>query len=82
MLRRVQQAVGPRQGPRQIGQPLAGSAVGIAISGGFAGGLLGPTLGMARVDVDPLLGFAFWGGCYALSALLFAAIRETGPAVR
>jgi hypothetical protein len=41
----------------------------------IVGGVLAPIIGMGLVGINPVLGFAFWGGCYAIS-------KETGPRVR
>lgn len=62
-----------------VGPALAGSAVGTIVMAGFVGGFVSPLVGLALVEVDPLYGFAFWAGCYLLSALLFLALPETGP---
>jgi MFS family permease len=61
-----------------VGPSLAGSAIGVVNAAGFAGGVLMPLLGMRLVQVRPVLGIGFWAGCFVLSALCFAAIRETG----
>lgn len=61
-----------------VGAARAGSAIGVVNTAGFAGGVLMPLLGMRLVQVTPVLGIGFWAGCYVLSALCFAAIRETG----
>jgi NNP family nitrate/nitrite transporter-like MFS transporter len=61
-----------------VGAARAGSAIGVVNTAGFAGGVLMPLLGMRLVQVMPVLGIGFWAGCYVLSALCFAAIRETG----
>lgn len=62
-----------------IGQELAGSAVGVTTTAGFLGGALSPPIGMALVGASPVLGFGFWALCFAASALLVLAVRETGP---
>ena len=61
-----------------VGPSLAGSAIGVVNTAGFAGGVLMPLFGMRLVQVRPVLGIAFWAGCYVLSALCFTVIRETG----
>jgi len=63
---------------KRVGPALAGSAVGIIIGAGFLGGVLTPTIGMWLADRRPIAAFAFFAGCYLLSALLFLAVRETG----
>lgn len=62
-----------------VGPILAGSAVGIALTAGYLGGMLSPIIGMSLVEINPLAGFVFWGGCYALAGLLFMGLKETGP---
>lgn len=62
-----------------VGPLLAGSAVGVALTAGYLGGVLAPIIGMGLVGTNPVAGFAFWGGCYALSACLFLVLKETGP---
>jgi NNP family nitrate/nitrite transporter-like MFS transporter len=62
----------------RVGPALAGSAAGVLNTAGFAGGFLAPLIGMSLVRISPILGFAFWAGCYMVSALLFATIAETG----
>ena len=61
-----------------VGARLAGSAIGVVNAAGFAGGVLLPLLGMRLVQVRPVLGIAFWAGCYVVSALCFTIISETG----
>lgn len=61
-----------------VGSRLAGSAIGVVNAAGFAGGVLLPLLGMRLVQVRPVLGIAFWAGCYVMSALCFTIISETG----
>ncbi|HKA55303.1 MAG TPA: MFS transporter [Candidatus Binatia bacterium] len=61
-----------------VGPRLAGSAIGVVNAAGFAGGVLMPLLGMKLVQVRPVLGLGLWAGCFVLSALCFAAVRETG----
>ena len=63
---------------QEVGPPLAGSAIGLINAAGFGGGVVVPLVGMALVQVTPILGFAFWAGCYMTSALVFTAVRETG----
>jgi MFS family permease len=65
-----------------VGPLLAGSAIGVAASAGYLGGFTSPLIGMQLVKMSPVVGFAFWGGCYALSALLFLLLKETGPRAR
>jgi nitrate/nitrite transporter NarK len=65
-----------------VGPQLAGSAVGVALTAGYLGGVLAPIIGMGLVGINPVLGFAFWGGCYATSGCLFLLLKETGPRVR
>ena len=62
-----------------VGPFLAGSAVGVALTAGYLGGVLAPIIGMSLVTMNPIAGFVFWGGCYALSACLFLVLKETGP---
>jgi MFS family permease len=61
-----------------VGFRLTGSAIGVVNAAGFAGGVLLPLLGMRLVQVRPVLGIAFWAGCYVVSALCFTIISETG----
>jgi len=65
-----------------VGTMLAGSAIGVAVTAGYLGGFVSPLIGMRLVSTNPVAGFAFWGGCYVLSALLFLLLKETGPRVR
>ncbi len=65
-----------------VGTALAGSALGIAVTAGYLGGFVGPLLCARIAEVSPVAGFAFGGVCYALSALLFLFLKETGPRVR
>jgi len=62
-----------------VGPGLGGAAIGMALTAGFLGGFLSPLIGMPLVAIHPLLGFAFWGSCYAAAGLLFLKLRETGP---
>lgn len=62
-----------------VGPVLAGSAVGVALTAGYLGGVISPMIGMGLVGSNPVFGFAFWGGCFALSACLFLFLKETGP---
>jgi nitrate/nitrite transporter NarK len=62
-----------------VGPALGGAAVGLALTAGFLGGFISPLIGMQLVEIHPLLGFAFWGSCYAAAGLLFLRLRETGP---
>jgi len=62
-----------------VGPRLAGSAAGMIVMAGFVGGFLSPIVGLALAEIRPLYGFAFWAGCYLLSAVLFLALPETGP---
>lgn len=66
----------------QVGPTLAGSALGVAVTAGYLGGFVAPPICMRLASVTPVAGFAFGGGCYALSALLFLLLKETGPRVR
>ncbi len=70
--------VAPLEMPR-VGPELGGAAVGMALTAGFLGGFIMPLVGLPLVAKHPLLGFAFWGACYAAAGLLFLALRETGP---
>jgi NNP family nitrate/nitrite transporter-like MFS transporter len=63
----------------RVGPELAGTAIGVATAAGFAGGTLFPAIGLTLAEARPVVAFAFFSGCYLLSALLFAIIRETGP---
>lgn len=65
-----------------VGPTLAGSALGVAVTAGYLGGFIAPPICMSLASVTPVAGFAFGGGCYALSALLFLLLKETGPRVR
>jgi nitrate/nitrite transporter NarK len=65
-----------------IGPALAGSALGVAVTAGYLGGFVAPLICAKLVDMNPVAGFAFGGGCYALSGLLFLLLKETGPRVR
>lgn len=65
-----------------VGTALAGSALGIAVTAGYLGGFVGPLICAQVAEVSPVAGFAFGGVCYALSALLFLFLKETGPRVR
>lgn len=66
----------------EVGPALAGSALGVALTAGYIGGFVGPLICMRLVETMPAAGFAFGGGCYALSGLLFLLLKETGPRVR
>jgi nitrate/nitrite transporter NarK len=65
-----------------VGPALAGSALGVAVTAGYLGGFIGPLVCMRLIEFSPTAGFAFGGVCYALSALLFLLLKETGPRVR
>jgi nitrate/nitrite transporter NarK len=65
-----------------VGPTLAGSALGVAATAGYLGGFVTPLICMSLASVAPAAGFAFGGGCFALSALLFLLLKETGPRVR
>lgn len=65
-----------------VGPMLAGSAIGVAVTAGYLGGFVSPLIGMSLVSTNPIAGFAFWGSCYVLSALLFLLLKETGPRIR
>jgi MFS transporter, ACS family, hexuronate transporter len=65
-----------------VGPTLAGSALGVAATAGYLGGFVTPLICMSLASVAPVAGFAFGGGCFALSALLFLLLKETGPRVR
>jgi nitrate/nitrite transporter NarK len=65
-----------------VGPTLAGSALGVAATAGYLGGFIAPPICMGLASATPVAGFAFGGGCYVLSALLFLFIKETGPRVR
>jgi len=62
-----------------VGTALAGSALGVAVTAGYLGGFVGPLICARLAEASPVAGFAFGGVCYALSALLFLLIKETGP---
>ena len=68
----------PVESPR-VGARLAASAVGAITAAGFLGGFVSPNVGMPLVAVSPVLGFGFWAGCFAASALLILRVSETGP---
>jgi len=65
-----------------VGPALAGSAVGVAATAGFLGGFISPIIGMSLANTEPKTAFLFWGGCYALSSLVFLLVKETGPRVQ
>jgi len=65
-----------------VGPALAGSALGVAVTAGYLGGFIAPLICMSLANITPVAGFAFGGGCYVLSALLFLLLEETGPRVR
>jgi nitrate/nitrite transporter NarK len=65
-----------------VGPALAGSALGVAVTAGYLGGFVAPLICAWLVNITPVAGFAFGGGCYVLSALLFLLLKETGPRVR
>jgi nitrate/nitrite transporter NarK len=65
-----------------VGPALAGSALGVAVTAGYFGGFLAPLVCARLVEMNPVAGFAFGGGCYALSGLLFLFVKETGPRTR
>jgi nitrate/nitrite transporter NarK len=65
-----------------VGPQLAASAVGIITTAGFVGGFVSPLVGMPLVESNASTGFAFWTACFAASAFLILAIRETGRAAR
>ena len=62
-----------------VGPALAGSALGATLMAGFLGGFVSPIVGLALAEREPLWAFAFWAGCYGLSALAFSLLPETGP---
>jgi nitrate/nitrite transporter NarK len=63
-----------------VGPALAGSAIGATLMAGFLGGFVSPILGLDLAERSPALAFAFWAGCYALSAAFFWLLPETGAA--
>jgi nitrate/nitrite transporter NarK len=63
-----------------IGPELAGSAIGATLLAGFLGGFVSPIAGLALAQRSPAAAFLFWAACYALSALAFALLPETGKA--
>jgi len=65
-----------------VGPALAGSALGATLMAGVLGGFLSPIVGLALAEREPLWAFAFWAACYALSALAFLLLPETGPRAR
>jgi NNP family nitrate/nitrite transporter-like MFS transporter len=65
-----------------VGPALAGSAIGATLMAGFLGGFLSPQLGLAIAERSPVGAFLLWAGCYALSALFFWLLPETGRARR
>ncbi|HEV8711937.1 MAG TPA: MFS transporter [Candidatus Binatia bacterium] len=67
---------------KEVGPTLAGSALGVAATAGYLGGFVAPPICMSLASVTPAAGFAFGGGCFALSAFLFLLLKETGPRVR
>lgn len=64
---------------KRIGPGLAGTACGVIGSAGALGGVLLQPIGMKLAEARPVMGFVFFASCLVLSALLFGAIRETGP---
>jgi nitrate/nitrite transporter NarK len=66
----------------EVGPALAGSALGVALTAGYIGGFVGPLICIRLAETTPVAGFAFGGGCYVLSGLLFLLLKETGPRVR
>jgi len=68
------------ESPR-IGPALAGTALGAITCFGFLGGAVFPAVGLALAEVRPILAFVFFFACYVISAILFAAIPETGRRV-
>ena len=65
-----------------VGPALAGSALGVAVTAGYLGGFVAPLICAWLVEINPVAGFAFGGGCFALSGVLFLLLKETGPRVR
>lgn len=65
-----------------VGPALAGSALGVAVTAGYFGGFIAPLICARLVEMNPVAGFAFGGGCFALSGILFLFLKETGPKVR
>ena len=61
-----------------VGEHLAGSAVGLITTAGFLGGFVSPLVGMPLVESNATVGFGFWTACFAASAFLILAVRETG----
>jgi len=62
-----------------VGPALAGSALGVAVTAGYLGGFIAPLICARLVELNPVAGFAFGGGCFALSGILFLLLKETGP---
>jgi NNP family nitrate/nitrite transporter-like MFS transporter len=62
-----------------VGPALAGSAVGVTTTAGFLGGWLSPLILTPVAESAPVLAFGIWAACFAISALLILAVRETGP---
>ncbi|HTO72109.1 MAG TPA: MFS transporter [Myxococcota bacterium] len=65
-----------------VGPAYGGAALGLTLMAGFLGGIFSPALGLWLAEREPLWAFAFWAGCYGLSALLFFLLPETGPGRR
>ena len=65
-----------------VGPALAGSALGVAVTAGYLGGFIAPLTCAWLVEINPVAGFAFGGGCFALSGVLFLLLQETGPRVQ
>jgi MFS family permease len=63
-----------------VGPALAGSAIGATLMAGFLGGFASPMVGLALAERSSASAFLFWAGCYALSALFFWLLPETGAA--
>ena len=52
--------------------------VGLITTAGFLGGFVSPLVGMPLVESNATVGFGFWTACFAASAFLILAVRETG----
>ncbi len=63
-----------------VGPALAGSAIGATLMAGFLGGFVSPIVGLSLAEQSPASAFLLWAGCYALSALFFWLLPETGAA--
>ena len=69
--------------PFTVGNESSASEPAVTVFGaitcfGFLGGAVFPAVGLALAEVRPILAFGFFSACYVMSAILFAAIPESG----